>query len=602
MRLKTMGVFRGIFVVVVASFGALVFGQGGQGGGGFGGGGGNFGGSPGGAGGGSYQGRMNGDTETGPGRVIFPGKRNDTGELNSWTSKNIILTPGDKVEWKFTAKKGQVLFATATSDAFDPALAIVDSKDKVLTENDDQYEGEQTPYVSYVVQQDGDYKLLVRNYRSTSGGQFTLYTKFAPCLTVVPGNNLLETTIEEVNTSTGFYVSLLAEKGKFYGILRSPSIFKEANAEGYFVRLIGPSGVSDLDFKEFKSNDSDTVFEAKQTGNYLVQYSIRTMKRDKPPTLGFSVSEIKVQKFGPEDEVRINLLPGQQRIFQMETKKGTALYSKVTFDDGMANTLSFDAKIGTKKNYYNGVGYQWIPKTSSNPSEGFRYFGSEGTLNYVVCNFLDKPGTLVMQNGAKIPELNSLTTVSDHLGIGEARFFWLSGSKLDMQHIVASSKQMELTMDFIDYDLFPSHFENVSSHAPDALFNYDKAKRFLVILTSAGRGGSGDYSLHFDKILPNKITMGANTLITKSSSGMSVFEATLEKDVYYEMVIKAPEGYAQIADPDGMPVNSGVSPYDNIKVYRFKSVKAGVHRITFSPSQVGGKFRFDKAVIPTIDK
>ena len=48
-----------------------------------------------------------------------------------------VLTPGEFVEYKLNIKSGQVLFAGASSEAFDAALEIVDAKNNVLASNDD---------------------------------------------------------------------------------------------------------------------------------------------------------------------------------------------------------------------------------------------------------------------------------------------------------------------------------------------------------------------------------------------------------------------------------------------------------------------------------
>ncbi|HWA83518.1 MAG TPA: hypothetical protein VG820_08805 [Fimbriimonadaceae bacterium] len=83
-----------------------------------------------------------------------------------------VLTPNEFNEWPLTLKAGQVILAEARSDAFDPALEIVDDKGKVLAYNDDRYPGDQRPLLMWRCEQDGAYALHVRCFHDKSGGQF----------------------------------------------------------------------------------------------------------------------------------------------------------------------------------------------------------------------------------------------------------------------------------------------------------------------------------------------------------------------------------------------------------------------------------------------
>lgn len=104
--------------------------------------------------------------------------------LNVDEIKN-ILSPGEYSEWPLSlktgqvviAKTGQVVIAEARSDAFDPALEIVDSGGKVLISNDDRYPGDQRPLLLWRCAQDGAYKLRAMCFHDRSGGQFFLRYK-----------------------------------------------------------------------------------------------------------------------------------------------------------------------------------------------------------------------------------------------------------------------------------------------------------------------------------------------------------------------------------------------------------------------------------------
>lgn len=85
-----------------------------------------------------------------------------------------ILTPGEFSEWSLTLEEGQVVIAEARSDAFDPAIQIVDPAGKVLYENDDRYPGDQRPLLFWRAPTRGAYGLRVTGFRGKAGGQFFL--------------------------------------------------------------------------------------------------------------------------------------------------------------------------------------------------------------------------------------------------------------------------------------------------------------------------------------------------------------------------------------------------------------------------------------------
>ncbi len=88
-----------------------------------------------------------------------------------------ILTPGEFTEWSLNLKAGQVVFAEARSEAFDPAIEILNDKNKVLRDNDDRYPGDQRPLVLWRCEKDGTYALRVRCFHNKSGGQFFMRYK-----------------------------------------------------------------------------------------------------------------------------------------------------------------------------------------------------------------------------------------------------------------------------------------------------------------------------------------------------------------------------------------------------------------------------------------
>lgn len=163
---------------------SLATSQGGFGGGGFGGagggqGGGGFGGAAGQGQGGGMQGPDGND-----------GSNQRTLPYLSQRETTSILTPGEYVEWELDVKKGQVVIAEARSDAFDPAMEIVEG-DKVLIDNDDRYPGDQRPLLLWSCPKDGKYLLRVRSFRGRAGGQVFSRHVVLNCQDLKHGSNRL---------------------------------------------------------------------------------------------------------------------------------------------------------------------------------------------------------------------------------------------------------------------------------------------------------------------------------------------------------------------------------------------------------------------------
>lgn len=144
-----------------------------------------------------------------------------------------ILTPGEFNEWKLTLKAGQVVFSEAWSDAFDPAIEVVDAKNKVLATNDDRFPGDQRPLLMWRCEKDGEYALHIRSFNNKAGGQF--FMRMNEYASVTPGSaEPSEAELEEAKTflvrvpmKTGQIKDLFADRegqGEYLSIQFGPVI------------------------------------------------------------------------------------------------------------------------------------------------------------------------------------------------------------------------------------------------------------------------------------------------------------------------------------------------------------------------------------------
>lgn len=126
-----------------------------------------------------------------------------------------ILTPGEYNEWKLKLKAGEIVVAEARSEAFDPALEIVDPQGKSLFANDDRYPGDQRPLLFWRCPQDGEYGLRVRCFHDKTGGQF--FVRFKTYDSVdVPTDEKVE---KEIDATKPFFLRIPMAAGQVKDIV-----------------------------------------------------------------------------------------------------------------------------------------------------------------------------------------------------------------------------------------------------------------------------------------------------------------------------------------------------------------------------------------------
>ncbi|MHB8637562.1 MAG: hypothetical protein ACYC96_13925 [Fimbriimonadaceae bacterium] len=186
-----------------------------------------------------------------------------SGYLNTAEIKS-ILTPGEFVEWTLKLHAGEVVIAEARSDAFDPALEIVDAKDKVLAANDDRYPGDQRPLLLWRCEHDGDYKLHARCFRDKSGGlvfvRFTTYDS----VDVGAGGD----ATKELPVNAPFLIRIPMKAGQIKEVLSGPRAGQ--NGMLFSVRqVIAAGGLPDINLAQpLVPATQNTLILAPVAGDY----------------------------------------------------------------------------------------------------------------------------------------------------------------------------------------------------------------------------------------------------------------------------------------------------------------------------------------------
>lgn len=160
------------------------------------------------------------------------GVAGDPGDAE-YTSKTHILTPGQTGEWEFDAKANDCVWATADSQAFDPAIEVLDPKGKVIASNDDIAPGQQEARILVRFPSEGKYKLLVKGFKGVAGGQYQItFRRFnAPLLAA--GSELKGRRGQ--NDSLNSWVGVDLKKGEMIGVVQNGAFSRG-------LEVVGPTG------------------------------------------------------------------------------------------------------------------------------------------------------------------------------------------------------------------------------------------------------------------------------------------------------------------------------------------------------------------------
>jgi hypothetical protein len=204
---------------------------------------------------GGNQGRLNAEARSINGQIST--------YLNGEEIKN-ILTPGEYSEWKLKLKAGQVVISEARSDAFDPAIEITDSSDKVMGSNDDRYPGDQRPLLLWRCEKDGEYSLKVRCFHDKAGGEFFLRYNVFDTLDLKPG------TMSEANFDK--QVNLLFRIPMKAGEIIQEISDRPTNDYAYsnWTTVISPTGLPDINLSRSLDEALPNTIMAPVDGDYYV--------------------------------------------------------------------------------------------------------------------------------------------------------------------------------------------------------------------------------------------------------------------------------------------------------------------------------------------
>lgn len=528
-------------IATVTALVALTFmpqgGQGGQGGGGFQqGGGGGFG--------------------------SMGGRQGNLGrDMGSEQTLSHILTQGDKTEWPFKCKAGEVLILRASSETFDPGVELRDSEGKLIGENDDEAEGMQNARLLVYIEKDGEYKAHVKNYRNAGGGRYDFAIRRFMTQTVTTDAPLTLTP----NKENEYYLRILAPKGKLVSL---------HNNQGDFSRPIDSDG-NDTPWRAVFNSELINVFDAKKDAYYCRATAYPS--KDFPAVIRAVVAtdyEVELNKPRTTEPTDVGI-----HVWKFKVKAGDFL--QVHAKGSRAYPTYFPPAIGNVAE--GGIGFKIVNATQKWADLVPVMFTKSGDVEILVPPADAHRGyTFTLSNAWK--PWDGVEAIKSDLAIGSTVYYAFDAKPGYISRLQASAKTFDLI-----YRLFDAQLNQISAIDDDGENNMNasttislaKGGRHYIAISCFGSGGGGPYEVASTPMKPTALKIGAVVEATLSSPLDGLWSLQVDQPQTLMLRLKTNGlGTTTMLNPDGEPVPMQVIRVrDGDFMMVFDAKKAGTYRI-----------------------
>lgn len=492
--------------------------------------------------------------------------------------------------------------ATASSDAFDPALSVEDGKGKVLAKNDDREEGDQSPFVVVRFPEDGTYLLKVLSYRSVSGGKFTARLRRFTPLNASLGEAIYDVDPNRPGANGRVIFRLPGQKGKVYDLQGTSSTKPYAGMALNLVRIVGPTGVDNNDAERIATADGTPVFEAKTDGDFYLEYQADAFTQLKSNFRVVATVPVKsngsiVFPLAP-NELKIVEMPVVPDLIVRSKIAGTAFTHSVSGPEGPSspNQGFDDSTVGANRSW------TWFLMNRDDNHDVVRVFHGAGTVRFAVRGFRDVQ-TVTLSNTESLPEWSSGKPIDDKLGIGDVRLYLIHSAKSELMKVFAKSPSFQTQLDIfrLNGERANTLMDRRLHQSADDLY-FPDPNTFIVRLVCDGYGGSGPYTMRRETLKAMPYTMGAVQTITLDGANFGLYEMNLEAGKRYEFLVDnvGLPLRVDLLDEDGQFLNSPRMRFDKVEVLYFTPTRSGRHRLWLRGANGTYHFKFEPHKEPTV--
>jgi hypothetical protein len=481
---------------------------------------------------------------------------NFAGAADQPVSKQHILTPGDVAEWPFSVKEGETLLVQAESTNFDPALEVVTDKGKKVAENDDIRPGEQAARLVHFFEKPGNFKVLVKNYRSNAGGQYT-FTVRRFTSTNVP----VDTAHRFTNGKDANFVRFEAKAGQFY-LMDSwfGSVDEVFDGTGERVSLNG----------QLNGGFGIRVFEARSDGHHYVRSRGRGVasgaQYDFAPVL---VSKKPLKK---DDSVQGQMRAYSADLYEVAAKDKEFLSARVSADR-LAPVLTATHGDGEGE-----LEYLAEPKY---PNSATFLVRKDQTFQIWVVNASPQPLAYSLNLAHGWSEMSAQGEKSESLPIGHERFYGVDLKAGDVIIAKTHSDVFDARLSLLNDSgnrIIESDDVAWNNSDPAITYAIPQTGRYYFKVDSTG-GGGGAYTFNLSHVPSQQLAVNEAKQGGGSDQAIYSISAEAGKPIFVRLGL-AGQVSASLFDPEGKEATlQQVRLSDREWMYVITPAKSGVHRL-----------------------
>lgn len=509
-------------------------GQGGFGGGGFGGGG--FGGGAGGA-----------AMGTDPGRE---------------EAFKHILTPGDKTEWPFEAKEGEVLILKAESENFDPAIEVVDAQGEKIGENDDEEPGKQNALLLVYIGKNGTYKAHVKNYRSTAGGQYTFRVRRFQTTTITAGAAAIMPSQTE-----SLYVRIVAPKGEIVSL--GNSMFPN------YDELLSPSG-KPIDWLPTVDGRLDRAFRVEKDGAYYARTRLPGRVGEKA-TLSVHVARVHRASRGVNPASKVG--QGELDVWKIPAKAGEFLV--VSAQSDAQPEIGFENRNADPSARPAEDPFVIVPEGSKWTDSAVVSIRKDGDYEFYVRS---RSGTLsyTLRFDEAWRPWSGVGQLKSELPVGGIVYYGIDVKPGTIERLEAHAKTFDIQLGLFDARLRSKWVSDDSgwrsTDVADTVF-LPEGGRYYLAVSCLGGGGGGAFELKAQVLPPKALKLGewGSSTVGKPLDGL--WSIVLERIQTYAIRVKGAMRVV-VTDPKGQQVPTrSVAVAERDTLVLFDASEPGEYRV-----------------------
>lgn len=517
-----------------------------------------------------------------------------------------ILTPGGFSEWRVTLKAGQVIFSEAWSDAFDPALQIVNEKEKLQFEADDRYPGDQRPLLMWRCTEDGVYSLRAKSFQDKAGGQFFIRFKVYDCVDA-PTEGMADRSIDastfliHVPMKAGEMRQLIVPERPDFGYLStfgaiSPTGLPDINLVGPIAAVFPNSLIAPVDGDYYLLTNAQAGVKKIRIGAALI----------KPGTLEKSIDGFKA-KAGTTSPATWNLPVKKGDLLKVATPD-LALQARILLYE-VPDIADYDLKKPDKNPFF-------PQPADKRPNKGQLYAILPGRVRdgrVVVFQALRDAKLWVVTDGAGANKDYTVSVTpaaaefaassTGKLRIGNTDYWAFDGKVGDVMTLQANAADFNQRVIVRDPGL--GEMYNFVTNPDESTTKWNMVistpGRYLVSMACFGDGGAGDYSLNRTVFPPKEFSKSQGATGEFATTNMQVwkFTAAPGDPLLLKWTSNAWDYGITIYNSAGEPANIGLQYVSDNSRYAIVSVRQPTtFLIVLTPHRTGSKYSIELQSLP----